>query len=130
LKTLLFLVGTFRLDDFVRVMKNEPTDPAPSDCRLQLTRAVIFDFFFRNWWIPFPILFDPGKNLLFTILIKAVCFPRCPGGSNACSSADITSTSNLLASEFDFLKNRVLSKGVADGPWDTKFVEAWQEDFE
>jgi hypothetical protein len=37
---------------------------------------------------------------------------------------------DLLASEFDFLKNRVFSEDVAEGSWETKFGEAWQEDFE
>jgi hypothetical protein len=43
---------------------------------------------------------------------------------------DITNRGDLLASEFDVLKNRVFSEDVTEGSWDTKFVEAWQEDFE
>jgi hypothetical protein len=43
---------------------------------------------------------------------------------------EITSISNRLASEFDFLKNRILSEEFTDGHCDPKFGEAWQEDFE
>jgi hypothetical protein len=43
---------------------------------------------------------------------------------------DIATIGDLLASEFDFLNNRVFSEDVTEGSWDTKFGEAWQEDFE
>jgi hypothetical protein len=42
---------------------------------------------------------------------------------------DIVNRGDLLASEFDFSKNRVFSEGVTKGSWDIKFGEAWQEDF-
>jgi hypothetical protein len=43
---------------------------------------------------------------------------------------DIANIGDLLASEFDLLKNRVFSEDVTEGSWDTKFGEAWQEDFQ
>jgi hypothetical protein len=38
---------------------------------------------------------------------------------------DIANIGDVLASEFDFLKNRVFSEDVKEGSWDTKFGEAW-----
>jgi hypothetical protein len=43
---------------------------------------------------------------------------------------DIANIGDLLASEFDILKNRVFSEDNTEGSWDTKLSEAWQEDFE
>jgi hypothetical protein len=40
------------------------------------------------------------------------------------------SVRNLLASEFDFLKNGVFSEGLANGSWDVKLGEVWSEDFQ
>jgi hypothetical protein len=44
--------------------------------------------------------------------------------------SEIANIGNLLASEFDLLKNWVFSEDVTEGSWDIKFGEAWQEDFE
>jgi hypothetical protein len=43
---------------------------------------------------------------------------------------DIANRGDLLASEFDFLKNRIFSEDVTEDSWDRKFGEMWQEDFE
>jgi hypothetical protein len=43
---------------------------------------------------------------------------------------DLANIGDLLASEFDLLKNRVFLEDVTDGSWDTKFGEPSQEDFE
>jgi hypothetical protein len=42
---------------------------------------------------------------------------------------DISNPSNRLASEADFLKNRILSEEFANGCGDPEFHEACQEDF-
>jgi hypothetical protein len=69
------LRGTFCLNDFLRIAKNERIHPAASDWNLKLTRAVILDFFSRNWCAPFGVLFDSVKDLLFTILFKISMLP-------------------------------------------------------
>jgi hypothetical protein len=38
--------------------------------------------------------------------------------------------SNRSVSELHFLKNRILSGEFANGCWDAKFGEAWQDDLE
>jgi hypothetical protein len=43
---------------------------------------------------------------------------------------DFANIGDLLASEFDSLKNRVFSEDVTEGASDKRFVERWQEDFE
>jgi hypothetical protein len=43
---------------------------------------------------------------------------------------NITNLSNLLASELDALKNRILSEEFANRCWDAEFYETCQEDFE
>jgi hypothetical protein len=43
---------------------------------------------------------------------------------------DITNISNLLASEFDFLKRQVFVEDLAQSPGDRKFDEAYSEDIE
>jgi hypothetical protein len=42
---------------------------------------------------------------------------------------DIANIGDLLASEFDVLKNRAFSEDLTEGSWDTKFGDAWQENF-
>jgi hypothetical protein len=63
------------LNDFVRVAENERIYAAESDSNLKLARAVILDFFSRNCHAPFGVVFDPVKNLLFTILFKSGMLP-------------------------------------------------------
>jgi hypothetical protein len=72
---LLFLGGTFCLNDFVRVAKNKRIYSAASDWNLKLTRSVILDFFSHNWSAGFRVLFDPVKNLLFTMLLNSSMLP-------------------------------------------------------
>jgi hypothetical protein len=43
---------------------------------------------------------------------------------------DIMNISNLLGSEFNFLKSRAFTGDLAESSWDTKFGEAWSEDIE
>jgi alpha-D-ribose 1-methylphosphonate 5-triphosphate synthase subunit PhnI len=44
--------------------------------------------------------------------------------------SDITNMSNLLASELDFLRNRVLSEEFANACWDAEFDAVWQDNLE
>jgi hypothetical protein len=43
---------------------------------------------------------------------------------------DIANIGDLLASEFDLLRNCAFSEDDTEDSWNTKFGEAWQEDFE
>jgi hypothetical protein len=60
------------------------------------------------------------------------CPPQCIDRNEnmMLQSSDITNMSNLLGSELNFLKNRILSEEFANGCWDVEFCDACQEDLE
>jgi hypothetical protein len=123
---------------------------------IELTHAVIRDFFFRTWSVAFRVVFDPVKDLVFTILIKIGMLPsmfqwihpmlrcrfhtssqafECPrqhvdrSWNVVLPLREIANIRDRLASEFDFLKNRVFSQEFADECWDAKFGETYQDEF-
>jgi hypothetical protein len=139
------------VDDFIGATKNKQIYRAPSDCSLELARAVILDFLSRNWSATFGIWSNPVRTLLRRTSIKnnmlssisglmqviLECqFQRtswtiqCPHSgidrnwNDMFQFGGITNISNLLASELDFLKNCLLSGEFANDCWDVE-VEVW-----
>jgi hypothetical protein len=107
--------------------------------------------------VTFGVLPNPVKILLLTMMIKSCMLPSISGQvhpmlecrfhtaswviegarrpinqnrSIVLQFCDITNFGNLLALEFDFLKNRVVSGKCANGSRDKEFSEASQKDSE
>jgi hypothetical protein len=75
LQTLLFLRGTFRFEDLIRMATNERIRQAASDWNFELSSAVILYFCFPDWCALFGFLLNPVENLLFTIGVKSGLLP-------------------------------------------------------
>jgi hypothetical protein len=145
------------VDDFIGATKNKQIYLAPSECSLELARAVMFDFLSRNWSATFGILSNPVRNLLLRTSIKNSMLSsisgrmqvmlecqfqrtswiiQCPHSgidrnwNDMFQFGGITNIINLLASELYFLKNCILSGEFANNYWDVEFDEVWQEDLE
>jgi hypothetical protein len=71
----LFLRGTFRFEDMVRMATNERIHPTASDWNFQLSSAVILYFCFPDWCALFGFLLNPVDNLLCAIGVKSGMLP-------------------------------------------------------
>jgi hypothetical protein len=79
LQTLLFLRDAFRLDDLLGLTKNKQIDPPPINWNLELIGTVMLEFLFRDWRVPFGVLSNPVKNVLFAISIQILMLSSISG---------------------------------------------------